>query len=78
MRTKFKIKLVIIFGIIATLMLFVIPFFLPKEVENNKTFVTIYFIIFLSFVGWSNYTGEKIEKMSIDEKRDEKIKELLK
>jgi len=78
MRTKFKIKLVIIFGIIATLMLFVIPFFLPKEVENNKTFATIYFIIFLSFVGWSNYTGEKIEKMSIDEKRDEKIKELLK
>lgn len=78
MRTKFKIKLVITFGIIATLMLFVVPFFLPKEVENNKTFTTIYFIIFLSFVGWSNYTGEKIEKMSIDEKRDEKIKELLK
>jgi hypothetical protein len=59
-------------------MLFIIPFFLPKEIENNKTFGTIYFIIFLSFVGWSNYTGDKIEKMSIDEKRDEKIKKLLK
>ena len=78
MQVKYKIKLVITFGVIATLMLFVVPFFLPKEVENNKTFGIIYFIIFLSFVGWSNYTGEKIEKMSIEEKRDEKIKELLK
>jgi hypothetical protein len=78
MQVKYKIKLVITFGIIAILMLFIIPFFLTKDVENNRTFGIIYFIIFLSFVGWSNYTGEKIEKMSIEEKRDEKIKELLK
>jgi hypothetical protein len=53
-------------------MMFVLPFFLPNSIANNTTFVWIYFILFFSLVGWSNYTNEKIENMSVEEKREEK------
>ena len=78
MTSKTKSKLTLVTGILAILMMFVIPFFLPNSITNNKTFVWIYFIVFLSLVGWSNYTNEKIEKMSVEEKREEKLKEILK
>ena len=78
MTSKTKSKITIVTGIIAMLMMFVIPFFLPNSVCNNKTYSWTYFIVFLSLVGWSNYTNEKIEKMSVEEKREEKLKEILK
>jgi accessory gene regulator protein AgrB len=78
MTSKTKSKLTLFTGITAILMLFVIPFFLPNSVCNNKTYSWTYFIVFLSLVGWSNYTNEKIEKMSVEEKREEKLKEILK
>ena len=78
MTSKNKSKLTLVTGITAILMMFVIPFFLPNSICNNKTYTLIYFIVFLSLVGWSNYTNEKIEKMSVEEKREEKLKEILK
>jgi accessory gene regulator protein AgrB len=78
MTSKVKSKITIVTGIIALLMMFVVPFFLPNSIANNTTFVWIYFILFFSLVGWSNYTNEKIDNMSIEEKREEKLKEILK
>ena len=75
MTTKTKSKIATIVGTIATLMLFVIPLCLPDNIGNNKTYGVIYFVSFLCLVGWSNYTNEKIKNMSLDEKRDEKIKD---
>lgn len=78
MTSKVKSRLTLVTGILAIFMVFVIPFCLPDSITNNKTYIIIYFTIFLCLVGWSNYTNEKISKMSLDEKREEKIKELLK
>ena len=78
MTSKIKSKLTLVTGITAILMLFVVPFFLPNSIANNTTFVWIYFILFFSLVGWSNYTNEKIDNMSVEEKREEKLKEILK
>ena len=78
MTSRVKSKLTLVTGITALLMMFVLPFFLPNSIANNKTFVWIYFILFFTLVGWSNYTNEKIEKMSVEEKREEKLKEILK
>ena len=78
MTYKVKSKITIVTGIIAILMMFVLPFFLPNSIANNTTFVWIYFILFFSLVGWSNYTNEKIDNMSVEEKREEKLKEILK
>jgi accessory gene regulator protein AgrB len=78
MTSRVKSKLTIVTGITAMLMLFVVPFFLPNSISNNKIYGTIYFVIFLCLVGWSNYTNEKIDNMSVEEKREEKLKEILK
>jgi len=29
-------------------------------------------------MGWSNYTNEKLENMTLEEKREEKLQEILK
>lgn len=78
MTSKTKSKLTLVTGITAIFMMFLIPFFLPDTITNNKTYAFVYFIVFLSLVGWSNYTNEKIDKMSVEEKREEKLKEILK
>lgn len=77
MTSKTKSKITIFTGIIAMLMMFVVPFFIPNSIANNKTFIWIYFIIFFSLVGWSNYTNDKIENMSVEEKREDKLKQIL-
>jgi hypothetical protein len=78
MTSRVKSKLTLVTGITAILMLFVVPFFLPNSIANNTTFLWTYFILFFSLVGWSNYTNEKIDNMSVEEKREEKLKEILK
>jgi hypothetical protein len=78
MTSKNKSKLTLVTGITAIFMMFILPFFLPDSICNNKTYSWTYFIVFLILVGWSNYTNEKIEKMSLEEKREEKLKEILK
>jgi hypothetical protein len=77
MTSKTKSKLTLVTGITALLMMFVLPLFLPDSITNNKIYTLIYFIVFLSLVGWSNYTNEKIHKMSLEEKREEKLNIIL-
>ena len=78
MTSKNKSKITLVTGIISILMLFVIPFFIPNNIANDKVFGVIYFISFLCLVGWSNYTNQKIDNMSLEDKREEKIKQILK
>jgi accessory gene regulator protein AgrB len=77
MTSKNKSKITMFTGLTSILMLFVIPFFIPNNILNDKVFCVIYFISFLCLVGWSNYTNHKIENMTIDEKREDKIKQIL-
>jgi len=75
-RNRFG-RIGIIFGITAVLMLFVIPIILSiyfSEISNNKTFSTIYFIIFLTFTAIGNIT---LEKSNSPMTRDEKIDQVL-
>ena len=68
----------LVLGIISILMIFVLPFFLPKE-WATKFFAGIYMVIFLTFLGISNKAGELTNKpLTPEEKRDEKIDQILK
>ena len=66
-------------GIIAFLMMFVIPFFIINiPGMNNKTYAGIYFVIFLTLTFIGNFTMEKSQKpLSLDEEREEKIRQVL-
>jgi len=69
----------LVLGTISILMIFVFPFFIPNEWGNSKTFGTIYFITFLVFLGVSNKAGEITNRpLTPEEKRDEKIDQILK
>jgi hypothetical protein len=60
-------------------MIFVFPFFIPNEWGNSKTFGIVYFITFLVFLGVSNKAGEITNRpLTPEEKRDEKIDQILK
>jgi hypothetical protein len=60
-------------------MIFVFPFFIPNEWGNSKIFGTVYFITFLLFLGVSNKAGEITNRpLTPEEKRDEKIDQILK
>lgn len=70
-----------VFGLLATLMMFVGPFVIEvffEEYKNDRTIATVYFITFLSFVYIANVLGEKSNKVgTLQEERDDKLKELL-
>ncbi len=67
-----------VLGIISILMIFVLPFFLPKECDT-KFFAGIYMFVFLTFLGIANKAGELTkQEPTLDEKRDEKIDQILK
>jgi hypothetical protein len=60
-------------------MIFVFPFFIPNEWGNSKIFGTVYFITFLLLLGVSNKAGEITNRpLTPEEKRDEKIDQILK
>lgn len=68
----------LVLGIISMLMIFVLPFFIPKE-WDTKFFAGIYFLVFLTFLGIANKAGElNKQEPTLDEKRDEKIDQILK
>lgn len=68
----------LVLGIMSILMIFVLPFFLPKE-WDTKHFAGIYMLVFLTFLGIANKAGELTEQEpTLDEKRDEKIEQILK
>ena len=68
----------LVLGIISILMVFVLPFFIPKECDT-KFFAGIYMLVFLTFLGIANKAGElTAQEPTLDEKRDEKIDQILK
>ena len=69
----------LVLGTFSILMIFVFPFFIPNEWGNSKIFGTVYFITFLLFLGVSNKAGEITNRpLTPEEKRDEKIDQILK
>ena len=69
----------LVLGTLSILMIFVFPFFIPNEWGNSKIFGTVYFITFLFFLGVSNKAGEITNRpLTPEEKRDEKIDQILK
>ena len=68
----------LVLGIISILMIFVLPLFIPKELDT-KIFAGIYMFVFLTFLGIANKAGElTAQEPTLDEKRDEKIDQILK
>lgn len=71
----------IVFGIIATLMLFVGPIIIEvffDKYKNDKTIATIYFITFLIFTYIANSLGDKSNRIgATQEEREDKLKEIL-
>jgi hypothetical protein len=69
-------------GVIALLMLFVIPIigiYFNSDFFNNKQDSLWYFILFLILTATANITLEKSSHtMNVDEIRDEKLNDLLK
>ena len=67
----------LVLGIVSMLMIFVLPFFIPKECDT-KFFAGIYMLVFLTFLGIANKAGELTNKpLTPEEKRDEKIDQIL-
>ena len=67
----------LVLGIISILMIFVLPLFIPKELDT-KIFAGIYMFVFLTFLGMANKAGELTNKpLTPEEKRDEKIDQIL-
>jgi len=67
----------LVLGIISILMIFVLPFFIPKELDT-KFFAGIYMFVFLTFLGIANKAGEITNRpLTPEEKRDEKIDQIL-
>lgn len=80
LKRKILSRIGIISGIVALLMLFVIPFFIINiPGTDNKLYAGIYFVIFLTCTCIANVTMEKSNKpVSLDEEREEKIRQIIK
>ncbi len=80
LKRKILSKIGVISGIIAFLMLFVIPFILIKiPGTDNKLWAGIYFCIFLVCTAVANISFEKSGKpVTLDEEREEKIRQIFK
>ena len=71
-------KYSIYLGIVCIFQIFIMPFIIPEWLANNKTFVWINIIIFLSFLYTSNTAFERLNNRSKSDLRDEKIDDILK
>ncbi len=65
-------------GFVSIFQIFVMPFIIPQWLANNKTFVWINIIIFLSFLYISNKSFERLNNRSTEDLRDDKIRDILK
>jgi hypothetical protein len=65
-------------GFVSIFKIFVMPFIIPQWLANNKTFVWINIIIFLSFLYISNKSFERLNNRSKEDLRDDKIRDILK
>lgn len=76
LKRKILSRISIVVGILAFLMMFVIPFFIKS---NDKMYAGIYFFIFLLFTVVANITIEKSNKpITLEEEREEKIRQIIK
>jgi hypothetical protein len=76
LKRKILSRVGTVFGILAFLMMFVIPFFIKS---NNKMYAVIYFVIFLVCTAVANITFEKSGKpVTLEEEREEKIRQIIK
>lgn len=76
LKRKILSRISIVFGILAFLMMFVIPFFIKS---NDKMYACIYFFIFLACTVVANITMEKSNKpITLEEEREEKIRQIIK
>jgi hypothetical protein len=76
LKRKILSRVGIIVGILAFLMMFVIPFFIKS---NDKMYAGIYFVIFLICTAVANITMEKSSKpITLEEEREEKIRQIIK
>ena len=64
-------------GMIATLMLFVIPFVLFAFNINDDKYALPYFITFLVLTAIGNITLEKANSTTLEDIRDEKIDQII-
>lgn len=76
LKRKILSRISIVVGILAFLMMFVIPFFIKS---NDKMYACIYFGFFLTCTFIANVTMEKSNRpISLDEEREEKIRQIIK
>jgi K+ transporter len=76
LKRKILSKVGIVAGILAFLMMFVIPFFIKS---NDKILAGVYFVLFLTCTGVANITMEKSNKpITLEEEREEKIRQIIK
>jgi Ca2+/Na+ antiporter len=76
LKRKILGRVGVVVGIIAFLMMFVIPFFIKS---NNKTYAGIYFVLFLICTAVANVTMKKSsEPITLEEEREEKIRQIIK
>lgn len=76
LKRKILGRVGVVVGIIAFLMMFVIPFFIKS---NNKTYAGIYFVLFLICTAVANVTMKKSsEPINLEEEREEKIRQIIK
>jgi hypothetical protein len=80
LKRKILSKIGVVSGILAFLMLFVIPFiFIKITGTDSKFWAGIFFFIFLVFTAVANISLEKSEKpLSLEELREEKIRQIIK
>ena len=80
LKRKTLSRVGMIFGILAFLMMFVIPFIIVKiPGTDNKLYAGIYFFLFLVCTAVANVTMEKSSKpLSLEEEREEKITQIIK
>jgi hypothetical protein len=76
LKRKILSRVGILVGVIAFLMMFVIPFFIKS---NDKMYAGIYLCFFLTCTCVANVTLEKSNKpSSLEEEREEKIRQIIK
>jgi hypothetical protein len=76
LKRKILSRVGIVAGILAFLMMFVIPFFIKS---NDKMYAGVYFVLFLTCTGVANITLEKSGKpVTLEEEREEKIRQIIK
>ena len=70
-------KYSIYLGLVSIFQIFIMPFIIPQWLANNKTFVWVNIVIFLSFLYISNKAFERLNNRSKKDIRDDKIRDIL-